>query len=331
MILKQFLIFAAIAKHRNVARASEELQISQPGVAQELKLLEQNFGVKLVTKSGRGIDLTDAGWRFLNQITPILSQVEDLNRDLGPSAAPKAESLAIGGTYSTSTSVLPSVLALFKKSHPRAEVALRTGQRRFVERLLLATEIEIALVAGAPRSDRLVAELYRKSKLVAIVPKHHPLAQKPKVSVLELADTPLVIRGGPSQKSTTENLLRASPIQRSLNIAMRCDSPEAIKLAVREEMGVGILYEDAARAEIKKGEFKALKLSDMKLEGESWIVYRRDKALSSLAVDFLKLVRDCRDKDQRRLAAALSVDGEKNFYGRSLLFGPPHSDETPDV
>jgi DNA-binding transcriptional LysR family regulator len=111
---------------------------------------------------------------------------------------------------------------------------------------------------------------------------------------------------------------------------MRCESPEAIKIAVREEIGIGILYENAVKSEIKKGEFKVIKLSDLKLEGESWIIYRRDKALSSMAVDFLRLLRDWRDRGQRRVPARPLLDGEKVFYGGSL-FGHPHSDETPEA
>jgi DNA-binding transcriptional LysR family regulator len=99
VIFKQFMIFAAVAKHRNVTRASEELRISQPGVSQQLKLLEQNFGVKLFKRGGRGVDLTDAGRLFLDKITPIMSQVENLNKTFGPrSLAPKIHSLVVGGT-----------------------------------------------------------------------------------------------------------------------------------------------------------------------------------------------------------------------------------------
>jgi DNA-binding transcriptional LysR family regulator len=330
VIFKQFMIFAAVAKHRNVTRASEELRISQPGVSQQLKLLEQNFGVKLFKRGGRGVDLTDAGRLFLDKITPIMSQVQDLNKTFSPRIlAPKIQSLVVGGTYSTSTSLLPSLLALFKKRHPRVDLGLRTGDRRAVERLLLSSEIELAVMAGNPRSDRLIAEPYGRYRLVAIVTKNHPLAKKKKVSTRELAGMPLVIQGGLSQKSTAENLLTGGQIEGFRpNIAMRCDSPEAIKIAVREGIGIGILYEDAVKREIKKGKFKILKFSDLRLEGESSIVYRRDKALSTVAVDFLRLLRDWRKRDQRSVLTGALLKDKKVFYG-GALFGHPHSDETP--
>jgi len=332
LTIKQFEIFAVVARHRNVTRASEELHLSQPGVSQQLKLLERDVGVKLLKRNGRGVDLTDAGCILLNKIAPILSQVEDLNRTFGATVlAPKVESLAVGGTYSTSAALLPTILASFKKTHPRVELTLRTGTRRTVEHLLLASEIEVAVVAGNLRSDRLVTEPYGRYRLVAIVAKNHPLAKRKKISTVELAGMPLVIGGGLSQKSTAENLLtRARAQGLKLNVAMRCDSPEAIKIAVRERLGVGILYEDAVKTETKKGEFNIIELSDMRLEGESWIVYRKDEALSSVAADFLRLLRNWRDKDHRNLLFGVSAKGKTVFYP-GALFGRHPSGKTPQA
>ncbi|HEY2988940.1 MAG TPA: LysR substrate-binding domain-containing protein, partial [Candidatus Binatia bacterium] len=200
--------------------------------------------------------------------------------------------------------------------------------RRLIERLLLASEIEVGLVAGHPPSDLVVAEPYGKYKMVAIAPKNHPLAKKSAVTASELAGMPLVIRGDPSRKSTTENLLTGGLVQGlKLNIAIRCESPEAVKIAVREGMGIGILYEDAVKAEIKKGRFKILKLSDLNLEGESWIVYRRDKPLSPLAREFVRLLWERRHKD-RRTSATVRYRKKKNVaHGRSKAYGLPRSSE----
>src|SRR5262249_4697929 len=82
MTLKQFMIFAAVARHLSVTRASQELHISQPSVSQHLKLLEEGYKVKLFQKSNRGIVLTGPGNLFLNKITPILTLVDELERVL---------------------------------------------------------------------------------------------------------------------------------------------------------------------------------------------------------------------------------------------------------
>ena len=60
-----------------------------------------------------------------------------------------------------------------------------------------------------------------------------------------------------------------------LNIAMQCESPEAIKTAVTKKLGVGILYEDAVKEGLASGVFKKLRISGLQMEGTSYIVYHK--------------------------------------------------------
>ena len=75
---------------------------------------------------------------------------------------------------------------------------------------------------------------------------------------------------------------------------MRCDTPGAIKAAVRQKMGVGFAFEDSLKAEIDAGEFKILKVRGLELEVESFIIYSKKRPLSLLAQQFLELLRGVR-------------------------------------
>ena len=77
---------------------------------------------------------------------------------------------------------------------------------------------------------------------------------------------------------------------------MRCDSPEAIKTAVSKKLGVGILYEDAVKECLAGGVFKKLRISGLSMEGNSYIVYYKQRPLSSNAEVFLNLLRQWRDE-----------------------------------
>ncbi len=79
---------------------------------------------------------------------------------------------------------------------------------------------------------------------------------------------------------------------------MRCDSPEAIKTAVRNGAGVGILYYDAIREEIRRNEFVVVKLAGIDLKSTTYILYHETKPLSASAEQFLALLRASRDIDQ---------------------------------
>ncbi len=298
MTFKQFTIFASAAKHLNITRAARELHISQPSASQQLKLLEDNYKAKFYKRSGRGIELTEAGWVFLNRINPILDQLGKLRAAFGAAPTASAESLIVGGTYNSSALLLPLLLAVFKRKHPQVQVTLRTKNMRIMEKAVLDSEVEIAVVSRPSASPDLVVEPYRRERLVAFVAKSHPLARKNKFSFHDTLQVPLVIRVVRGGKSSTELILKQFEEQGfGFNIAMRCESPEAVKVAVKGNAGVGILYEDVVGPDLRRGDFKEINLPGLKLEGRSFIIYRRDSPLSASAGDFLTLLHRWRRKN----------------------------------
>lgn len=78
MTLCQLKAFAAVARHLNETKASHELHVSQSSISQQLKLLEEECGVKLFKKIGRGVKLTEDGRLFLTDIEPVLPQLRKL-------------------------------------------------------------------------------------------------------------------------------------------------------------------------------------------------------------------------------------------------------------
>ena len=126
MPLYQFEMFAMVARLGNLTHASAEMNISQPALTQQLKNLEKEYDLKLYKKGGKGVELTEAGKILLKYVKRILKQHEKVKRRLSAATASnKAPSLTIGGSYSPSAVLLPSLMARFKKSHPQVELKLR--------------------------------------------------------------------------------------------------------------------------------------------------------------------------------------------------------------
>jgi DNA-binding transcriptional LysR family regulator len=110
-----------------------------------------------------------------------------------------------------------------------------------------------------------------------------------------------VIRGGNGSPSTTELLLKTlRQTGHKLNIALRCDSPDAIRSAVRNRIGLGILYHDQAASGMRAGEFKEIRVQNLKLEGTIYIVYQKGKSLSVHGNEILTLLRDYRQRKVSR-------------------------------
>ena len=79
---------------------------------------------------------------------------------------------------------------------------------------------------------------------------------------------------------------------------MRCESPEAVKVAVGQGLGIGLLYHDAVRAAVERGNFKIIQIRGLNMEGQTYLVYHNQRTLSHSAEEFLKLLRRWRDNEK---------------------------------
>lgn len=309
--LRQLTILAHVARHSSFTKAARELDITQPLVSRQLKILEKWLGAKLFRKTHKGVELTEAGFRCLKHAEAIVSQVRKLGEEFGIERGDSlAPTLKVGGTYNPSVSLLPSILTVFKKSHPTVEVSLRTAIQSRIEEMLLHADVEIAVVSGAVSSPHLIAEPFRRETLVLFVAKGNALARRKKLHLTDLDRLPLVIRGGQGGQGSTEqvlNQLKNSGIQPK--ITLRFSSPEAVKTAVKKKAGAGILYRSVIAAELETGDFKILPVNNLNLEGDSFIVYHKERALSPQAQDLLALLY------KRRRKAKGGVKGKEQGAG----------------
>ena len=305
MTFTQFTAFAAVAKHLNVTRAAHNLHISQPSLSKHIKNLEENFRLQLITRHPKGIKLTDEGHEFFRDIEPILTQLEKINRRyLNGSVQKRSGSLKVGGTYGPASRLLPSLLSEFKNKHPKVDVSLRANSGGIIHQRILHGDLEIAVCSRAPeRSSRLYSEPFIPMKLVAFVAKNDPVTRKKELTVAELKNIPIIVRSHGGFESVTQTLLRTlkKPGQK-LNIAMACESPEAIERAVCQRLGIGFLYYDAVREAIERGSFKVINIRGLDLVGQTYIIYHNERPLSPNAEEFLKLLRDWRDQQSTKKA-----------------------------
>ena len=301
MTLHQFMIFSAIARRGNVTKAGWDLHLSQPAITHQMKQLQESYGATLYQRTPSGIALTPAGERLLVGIGPILEMVGKLRSGSSPGGIRKASRavLRVGGIESASASLLPGILAQFKRRHDEVEIDFRTQTSEHLERLVLNFAMDLAVTGREPRSEELICEPLRRERVAMFVPATHPLAKKGSLTLSEVLAEPLIVRGGRGGAGVTDSALQhLRELGQRLNIGMLCDGPTAIKAGVRHGMGVGIMFAESLKAEVASGEFKILSVAGVVLQGESFIVYSKDRPLSPLASEFLELLR--REGSKRR-------------------------------
>ena len=285
MTLHQLRIFECVVRYLNITKASEALHISQPAVSQQLKLMEEEFGTKFFIRLTQGVELTSEGEEFVNSIRPLLVEAENLEQKYKVKTDDVAP-LIIGGSHNVSVNVLPKLLMAFKSRHPSVQVVLETNESPVMEKRLVASEVEIALITNPSYRPELSYEPYEEMDLVAFCLPSNPIVRK-KLSLKELSECPLVLRRG----GRLEKVLMNQGYK--MNIALRCDVSGAVKAAVRMGMGVGILYRNAIASRVAKGNLRLINIPELKELGiKSFIVYDKRKALAAMGQEFLKIFHE---------------------------------------
>jgi LysR family transcriptional regulator, transcriptional activator of the cysJI operon len=298
MNFAQLMAFEAVAKNCSITKAAQLLRVTQPSVSKHLKNLEQTYRVALFERNAGAMELTEEGRIFLRRVSGILLHLEKLKEELSPAAnLVKSEPLKVAGSYAASALLLPSVLASFKRKHRETPIILRTGSTKNVKSMLLNSEVEIALLNQSAGNPNLAAEAFREERLVMFAAPNHPLVKKKEVTLSDLNNVSFVTTGGKGRVSTTEKILKRVR-HRGLRarVAIRCGTPEAVKAIVRKGIGVGILFRDTVIPEIRKKAFKPINFPGVRLIGRSYIVYYKNRPLSTNAREFLSLLRRKADK-----------------------------------
>jgi DNA-binding transcriptional LysR family regulator len=294
MTLHQLKVFLAVANHSSITKASQELHISEPSVYQQVKLLQNNFGRCFYRRVGRGIELTTEGRAFFTQASEVLRKADELERQFTTgSVLTEKECIVVGGSHVLSASILVNLLVTFKSRRPDVQVHFRTKSSPFIERLVANDKVDLGLITNATSNSQLIVEPFRQEEMVVIVSRQHPLARQHSLTLRELARGPLIIRG--RNKSSSQQILddvRQQGFQ--LNIFMKCDSAQGVKVAVARGLGLGLLYRSHIEQEIKTGELKIIQVPDLKKYIQSFIIYKAGKTLLPATQELLELLRQSR-------------------------------------
>ena len=191
--LRHLRYFVAVAEELHFGRAAARLRISQPPLSQQIQILEQQIGARLLARTNRSVNLTAAGLQFLTDARQILGQVE--------AAAARAERLHHGETgelrigFTSSAPFIKGVsdsLSTFRKRYPDVHIQMREINTRQQIAPLNDGELELGLMRNTRLPETLAWKLVLREPLLAMVHRDHPLAARESISLHELAHEPFV-------------------------------------------------------------------------------------------------------------------------------------------
>ncbi|WP_110111709.1 LysR family transcriptional regulator [Bacillus sp. CGMCC 1.16541] len=193
MDVRHLHYFSEVAKHGSFTRASEALHISQPSLSKMVKSLESELGVMLIDRSGKRLQLTDAGKIVYQQADGILSSLRDLSNSLYDLMHLQKGTIKIGLPPLIGTLFFPRIIKSFYTTYPEIQVKLIEYGAKKMQKILEIGEVDIGIALLPVDEQKFSTIPFVKERLQLAVHKSHPLSHRQSISLKELQDESFIL------------------------------------------------------------------------------------------------------------------------------------------
>ncbi len=282
--LRQMRVFAAVARNLSFTRAARELHLTQPAVSQQIKLLEQEVGLPLFEQIGRKVQLAPAGAELLRYANQAIELLREAGESLAAMRGLKRGVLKLGAV-STAKYFAPSLLSAFTPAYPEVTIKFTVGNREEVIKQLAGNETDLVIMGRPPRELETEAAPFAKHPLVIIASPDHPLAQRRRMQLRQLAAEHFIIREeGSGTRASMERVFRERGVP--FRVSMEVSSNETIKQAVMAGMGISFISSHTIGLELASGKLVVLDVAGLPLVRDWYVIHLRDKQLAPIASAF---------------------------------------------
>jgi DNA-binding transcriptional LysR family regulator len=274
--------FVAVAETGSIARAAERCHTVASAVSKRLSDLEESFGMPLLVRGAKGVELTPAGHTFLARARSVLHQAGQLDEEIRRHAAGARGHVRVFANISAIVEFLPAALATFLASYPDVHIHLEEHVSTGVAAGVADNLADFGIMGSMAAVDGLAMTPFRNDELVVILKPDHEMAQRDGLSFGDVVQLPLV---GLHANSSLHHLLAraAADAGKPLNVRIRVTSFDAVCAMVAAGLGIGIIPKAAATAYAAQLRLNAIALTDAWAKRQLFICTRVNEPLPGAA------------------------------------------------
>jgi LysR family hca operon transcriptional activator len=189
MELRHLRYFVAVADAGSLTVAAEQkLNTSQPSLSRQIRDLEQEVGVQLMTRGVHGVALTSAGKAFLDHARMALLQAEAAKEAAVRAAQPARPAFALGFMSGAEIDLLPEVERILRHEFPGIDIRLSSDYSPVLAKALMRRKLDAAFIRPEEQTENLNYRRVRTDPLVFVFPSNHRLASHAAVAPQEIAN-----------------------------------------------------------------------------------------------------------------------------------------------
>ncbi|MGG2087372.1 LysR family transcriptional regulator [Priestia aryabhattai] len=270
-------IFKCVAEAKSLSKAAEVLGYVQPHISQRMKNLEEELDTKLLTRTNRGVTLTDEGEALFNYAQRILLLMEEAKAEVNPNKFRK--SLIIGASQTVSATKVPFLFSSFLKEHRDIEVKIKTDRKHALQEMLSYGEIDGLFLSGT-YNEAQFERIYRYAeKMVLISSLYEAREEKGQPTLLINSDANCIYRNRLLAFSKEHHIHKAS--------IMEFDSLEAILQGVRDGLGMSVVPASVVKS---RGDIKSIQYQELAEDVQIDFVVKKGKQRSQSLKKFIRFL-----------------------------------------
>lgn len=287
MEIRQLRYFLDIADTEHLTQSAQNLFVTQSTLSHGLRQLEQELGVALFDRLGRGLKLSQAGAEFRVYASRALQEIEAGRMALADLGGLQSGKLKVGAFPTFLNTVVPFTVAAFNRAHPKVKVEVQDLRAGAIEQQLLDGDLDLGIAFHPAQHDEIEAEVLFEERLLLVVGPRHPLAARTRLAMAELAGLALALlpRVFATRRLIDDSLRQAGVLPQ---VQVELDSVESLLGVCRYGDLASIVPERAAR---QAPDLPAIPLVEPEILRHAGILWRRGASRSAAAREFAALLR----------------------------------------
>ena len=288
--LTDLRLFIFVAELKSLTRAAERMHMSLAAASNRMKELESRFGMRLLYRENKGVQLSPAGETLLGHAQQFMQQVERLKSDMQEYNNGIKGHIRIFANTTAVTEFMPQALGTFLAAHPHVNVSLEERLNHDIIRGVQEGTADIGVAAGPVQGQGLEIINFSTDRLVLATALDHPLAKAGSVSFAQTLAYPHI---GLHEGSTLQHFLNrvVSDSGEHLNLRIQVRGFDAMCRMVEANVGIGILPQSAALRHSQTMKIALVELSDPWAVRERSVIVQKLESLPLYARELVELIR----------------------------------------
>lgn len=290
MHVETFKVFCDLVETASFSEAARLNGITQSAVSQQVRGLEERYGVVFLERGRKNFAVTPEGEVFLQAARDIVDGYRGIESKLRQMRDVVAGPLTVATVYSIGFHELPPYLETYRARFPEVQLTVHYRRANQVYADVLESKADLGLVAYPQERKGIEIEPVWKDRLVLIAPPKHPFSKRRKMSIKEI-DGQRFISFEPDlpTRKAIDDLMREAGVR--VKEVVEFDNIETVKRGVEIENALSIVPGESVNAEVAAGTLCRIDLEGRNLWRPLGVIRRRSKAITTPMREMVALLK----------------------------------------